>query len=90
MRGLASRQQHDAERMYRYRVDVDVPHQGFGTRITDVIRWCEEHRGQGNWESHTHQTAGQRRMRYYFEDRDVAYAFATYTADLNSAFSERR
>jgi len=72
----------EAERTYQHRVDVPVPGEGFGVRLTEMHNWCHENLAAGTWEEHAH--SDERRdergikinfARFYFRDGADAEAF---------------
>jgi hypothetical protein len=72
----------EAERRYPHHVDVRVPPDGLGKRLTDMHDWCHDQVAAGQWEQHGH--SDDRRdergiwidfCRFYFMDEADAEAF---------------
>jgi hypothetical protein len=65
----------DAERQFRWRVDIPVP--GVGVqRFPAMLDWCEHHLQRSDWDVHGHNT-GQKPYiaRFYFIAEQDASAF---------------
>jgi len=44
----------EAERNYQHKVDIPVPREGFGMRLTEMHNWCHDNVVAGTWEEHAH------------------------------------
>ena len=69
-----------AERRFAHRVDVPVPGNGLGRRLTEMHDWCAANVAAGTWAQHGHQ---ERRkggipvdfVRFYFANEHDAESF---------------
>jgi hypothetical protein len=63
------------ESSYPHKVDVNVPAEGLGRRVDDMVLWCDEH-SSGAWDSYDHRSGRRSYVRFYFLDGALAAAFA--------------
>ncbi len=78
-----------AEREFPHRVDVPVPGDGLGRRLTDMLDWCREHVAADTWGQHHHSErrkgeAPRDFARFYFVTEKDAEAFRREWSDATS------
>ena len=69
-----------AEAKFPIKIDIPVPENGFGRRLTEMHQWCRENVAAGAWAEHGHQVRrkGERPIdfaRWYFANEADAEAF---------------